>query len=173
MFFLCHNSVPVCAKRHIIRAQLCKVKHFSYPANFCTYEIRNYPIWKGAKGRKSVTQMPVRASLLVMERKETQDNFIACAPLFCRTFTPQTRTEQFFPFSLKIFLFCLTFFTICADIFYYKLCNACYKLDNTCYKLCNTCYKLCNKLFLIGKGKISDRKEELSWRKGKNISRVV
>ena len=122
---------------------------------------------EGAKGRKSVTQMPVRASLLVMERKETQDNFIACAPLFCRTFTPQTRTEQFFPFSLKIFLFCLTFSTICADIFCYKLCNACYKLANTCYKLCNTCYKVCNKLFLIGKGKISGRKEELSWRKEK------
>ena len=115
---------------------------------------------EGAKGRKSVTQMPVRASLLVMERKETQDNFIACAPLFCRTFTPQTRTEQFFPFSLKFFLFCLTFFTICADIFYYKLCNA-------CYKLANTCYKLCNKLFLIGKGKISGRKEKLSRRKKK------
>ena len=60
-----------------------------------------------------------------------------------------TRTEQFFPFSLKFLLFCLTFFTFCADNFYYKLCNICYKLANTCYKLCNACYKLCNKLFLI------------------------
>ena len=29
----------------------------------------------------------------------------------------KTRTEQFFPFSLKFLLFCLTFFTLCADNF--------------------------------------------------------
>ena len=52
------------------------------------------------------------------------------------------------------------FFTICADIFCYKLCNMYYKLCNMCYKLSNMRYKLCNKKYLIGKGKISRRKEK-------------
>ncbi len=57
--------------------------------------------------------------------------------LFMRFRSP----EQFFSFSLKVFI-------ICADNFYYKLCNGRYKLANTYYKVCNTCYKVCNKNFL-------------------------
>ena len=84
-----------------------------------------------------------------------------------------TRTEQFFPFSLKFLLFCLTFFTFCADNFYYKLCNICYKLANTCYKLCNACYKLCNKLFLIRQKKNIRQKGRIILGKGGNVSKEI